>query len=188
MDANDPQTDDSHGKPVQSAWFPRRKRIVAREVQRQHTAEVEREMLSASQGSVSPAELINPPPIAPRTIEPLVDLTVFTGRHRKAGANRVYRLTQFAITIGTLAAAVGIFCALQEDAATARILSGSACLLGFLSVTLVRRSRLAHRLRGYAGAMCVLAVLSAGVSWLPIWFHSDSSKAASDSQSQSARP
>jgi hypothetical protein len=186
MDADDPQTEDSQGKPVQSAWFPRRKRIVAHEVQRQHTAEVEQEMLIAGQGLVSPGELIDPPPIAPQTVEPLVDLTVFTGRHRKAGANRVYRLTQFAITVGTLAAAIGIFCALQEDAMSARILSGSACVLGFMSITLVRRSRLAHRLRGYAGAMCVLAVLSAGVSWIPI--HLDNSKSAGDSHSDSARP
>src|ERR1700685_3805265 len=133
MDANDPHTDDSQRQPAGSPWFSRRKRIVAREVQKQHTAEVEQEMLQAGQGLVSPGELITAQPVTPVNGEPLVDLNVFTGRPRKRGANRLYRFTQLAIIVGTLAAAIGIFCALQEDPVTARILAGVACLLGFIS-------------------------------------------------------
>jgi hypothetical protein len=186
MDADDRQTDDSKKRPAEGAWFIRRKRIVAHEVKKQHTAEIEAEMRSAGENAIVPSELMDAPPVVPRTIEPLVDLSVFTGRQRKRAANLAYRFTQFAIAVGVFAAAVAIFCALQEDPMTARILSGAACLLGAISVRIVRRSRLAHRLRGYSGALCVLAVLAAITSWVPIHFHSEMQNAASETHTSNA--
>jgi hypothetical protein len=139
------------------AWFGRRrrKRVAAREVEA--TA-----VTSAASGNaiVEAPE----PPATPTLPESVLDPTLLGERHRKHSQNFAYRLTQVAALLSLIAACGAILSVLLEDVHLGRISAGVACLLGVSSVWLVKRSRLAYRLRGYAAAACVLAAIALAVS------------------------
>jgi hypothetical protein len=145
------------------AWFGRRrKRIEAREVSTPmlpSAKAVEREMRTAAGVDWAPVEVIDAPRMPLGSAEPatVIDPTQFSERHRKRGQNFVYRVTQMLLVGSLVAACVAIVAALLEDPVLGRWLAGSACVAGVACVWLVRRSRLAYRLRGYAVAACALA-------------------------------
>jgi hypothetical protein len=183
MNANDPQPGNPHADPPPGrtgdrAWFGRRKRIVSREVAStsngDSAAEVEAETRDAARGRLQPADVIDIPglPAGPPP-EAILDPTLFLERSRKRGQNLAYRMTQLVTLAATLSASAAIAFTFFDHRRRAMILAGAACLLSALSVQLVRRSRLARRLRGYAAASCILAVIASSIVFLPHLFNDD---------------
>lgn len=149
-----------------SNWHHRRKRIVAREVSSQSEP--------SSAPTVEAGDVVNLDPMARHTTREslIVDPTQVVGqRQRRHGENLRYRVTQASIGLAFLLAAVAIACVLTDESLMAQILAGSAFSLAVLGVYLVRQSRLAYRLRGYAAAAGILAALSLIGSFLPSPFH-----------------
>jgi hypothetical protein len=138
------------------AWFGRRrrKRVAAREIQATVSAASDRDAI---------VEASEPRGI-PTLPESVLDPTMLGERHRKHGQNFAYRLTQAAALLSLIMACGGILSVLLEDVHLGRVLAGGACAMGVACVWLVKRSRLAYRLRGYAAAACVLAGIAMGVS------------------------
>jgi hypothetical protein len=162
---------------VRDGWFARRKRIVAREVTPlapdSAAGAVAREMRSAALGELRPVDVIDIPRSHAGRPEAVLDPTLFSERHRKRGQNTAYRITQITAVLSLLTASAGIVVALLEEPILARTLAGTACGLGTLTVCLVRSSRLAYRLRGYAVAACAFAMISLVVSLLPMPGHDE---------------
>jgi hypothetical protein len=165
MDPHQPDVTGEAGSSIHN----RRKRIVAREV---------------SPAEDTPREPRGPTPEPTDLIEPhaaphhhagesiILDPTQVVGeRQRRHGANFKYHATQVCIGFSVLMAAIAIACILSDEPLTAQILAGSAFVLAVAAVFIVRSSRLAYRLRGYAAAAGVLAVLSLVASFLPSPFH-----------------
>jgi hypothetical protein len=204
MESNESKADDRGMQPSRPMgsdataghnWFGRRKRIVAREVSRaaaavsgdedDAVAAVEREMRSAALGVLKPADVIDlPPALEGRPPESVIDPTLLGERHRKHSQNVAYRLTQAAVALTVVASLGAILAALLEDAVLAQVLSATACVVAVLGVRLVRGSRLAYRLRGYAAAAGALAVIALVVSVLPQFLH-DEPRQAPQVKSQS---
>lgn len=193
MNVNDPQSGNPHAEPPgdrtgNRAWFGRRKRIVSREVASASTSDrvaaVESETLDAARGRLKPADVIDIPslPAGPPP-EAILDPTLFLERSRKRGQNFAYRVTQLVTLAATLSASSGIAFTFFDHRRRAMILAGAACLLSALSVQLVRRSRLARRLRGYAAASCILAVIALCFVFLPRLFNDDSKPAVPEKKS-----
>jgi hypothetical protein len=127
---------------------------------------VKTEMQSAANGALAPADLVESPPTRP-TEALVVDPTAFSERHRKRSEQRSYRLAQVILTLAFLGGAATIVTFLIGDHAAAVGQGIGACVLAFLGVIIVRSSRLAYRLRGYAAATAVFAVVSLGLTFLP---------------------
>jgi hypothetical protein len=157
----------SDGNPdgaIVKPWLGRRKRIVAREVVR----EVESEMLSAADGSLKPADVIDIPslPSPGHPPEAIIDPTLFMERHRRPEQHRAYRLTQLMIAITLLTASAAILGTLMEHRLRALVIAGISCVAAAISVKLVRSSRLAHRLRGYVVVSCIFSLLAVAACFL----------------------
>jgi hypothetical protein len=189
MNMNDPQPGNPHADPPgDRAWFGRRKRIVSREVasasNSDSVTEVEAETRDAARGRLRPADVIDIPslPTGPPP-EAILDPTLFLERSRKRGQNFAYRMTQLVTLAATLSASAAIAFTFFDHRRRAMILAGAACLLSALSVQLVRRSRLARRLRGYAAASCILAVIASSIVFLPHLFNDDGKPAVPEKKS-----
>jgi hypothetical protein len=192
MESDDSKADDRGMQPTRPVdsdasgrrpWFGPRKRVVAREVtaaasaagdEGDPVAAVEREMRSAALGVLKPAEVIDlPSPTEARPPEAVIDPTLLGERHRKHSQNVAYRLTQAAVALTVIASLTAILAVLLEDQVLAQVLSATACVVAVLGIRLVRGSRLAYRLRGYAAAAAAIAVISLIASVLPQFFHDE---------------
>ena len=175
MDSDNLQDDEQTRTPADRAWFGRRKRVAAREIgssQPHALSEIEQEMKASATGGLKPADVIDIPSGSPRRPpEVLLDPTLFSERQRKRGQNFTYHLTQTTLTTGFFSACAAIVSALLEHRLRAELLAVAACLLGVVSVRLVRMSRLAYRLRGYVAATCVLGGIALAISLLPSFTH-----------------
>jgi hypothetical protein len=176
-DLNPPNPQSSAGGSP-SSWFGRRKRIVSREVHSEPahskppSESVTSEMHSAAGRALGPADLIQPP--APRPADALVvDPTAFSVRQRKRSENRTYRLAQGALALSFLSGAGSIVTFFIGDHTLALWLAIGACALAILGVIIVRSSRLAYRLRGYAAATGVFAVSALVLTFFPSPAHED---------------
>lgn len=157
-----------------AAWRNRRKRIVAREVSPDTIVQT-----SPAPVVARPTATVPPPPADPLIVDP----TQYVGiRKRREGSHLKYRLTQACIIASLGTAATGIAMMLTDESLVAQILGGSALVLAVVAVQLVRMSRLSYRLRGYAAAAGVLAVLALTASFLPSPF-SDAGKGVDHSSS-----
>ena len=182
---SDPHDPADGSSALPPSWLGRpRKRIASREVSATAAA-VEREMRDAALGKLAPADVIDAPA---RRSEAVLDPTLYSERHRKRGQNATYRLTQFCALVTLLASLIAIVVALLDDPFVARVLAGAACATAILSVYLVRRSRLAYRLRGYAAAVCVLALIALLVSVLPLGPHEENKAQPTPPQAPAPRP
>jgi hypothetical protein len=182
MDTHGPQQGDAGGG---GGWRNRRKRIVAREVPAgerptaettAEAAEVEQETRLAARQAIAPSELLDASysSPSPQVDSLIVDPTQLVGeRHRRHGANAKYRATQVSAGLSLLGAAVAIAMVFDDESTAAQVLAGVAVALAVLAVYLVRTSRLAYRLRGYAAAAGVLAVLAMAFSLVPNPFHEE---------------
>jgi hypothetical protein len=143
------------------AWFGRRrrKRVAAREVDATTDTTAAAAVMATSESVVDPPEA--PPATLPESV---LDPTLLGERHRKHSQNFAYRLTQAAALLSLLAACGALLSVLLEDVVPGRVLAGGACALAVASVGLVKRSRLAYRMRGYAAAFSVLAAIAMTVS------------------------
>ena len=101
---------------------------------------------------------------ATRRPEVVLDPTLFSERRRKHRHQTIYHLTQIAIVGTFAAAALGIVGPLVGRARLAQESVGAAALLALLSYRLVRMTGLSRRLRGYAVAGIVLALLAGAVN------------------------
>ena len=172
MDAGEHQPEDpTGGKARDGGWFGRRKRVVSHEVSSgpvtERHLEVRDEVIEAARGTLRPADIIDIPslPAGPPS-EAVLDPTLFLQRTRRRGANLAYRITQLVTLVAPLSASASLAFAFTGHRLRAMVLAAAACLLSGISVWLVRRSSLARRLRGYAAAACVLAVIALALSFL----------------------
>jgi hypothetical protein len=163
------------GSPEPTPWLGRRKRVVAREVVSPEVAAVSAvasEMLDAASGAIRPMDVIDIPSIAPAPPEAIIDPTQFLERQRRPSHNRVYHLTQGALVVTLLASCGAFLGTLMEHRLRAVAVAAVACASAAVGVHLVRSSRLAHRLRGYVAAACVLALISVAACFVMPNFHS----------------
>lgn len=162
-----------------AAWRNRRKRIVAREVSPDAIVQ------TSDQPAIAPSTIIVLPPSADPLI---VDPTQYVGvRQRRQGSHLKYRITQACIIASLGTAASGIAMILTDESLVAQILGGSALALAVVAVQLVRASRLSYRLRGYAAAAGVFAVLALTASFLPSPF-SEGGRGDAEHQEQHGTP
>lgn len=182
---------DTHGPPQgdatsgSSGWRNRRKRIVAREVRADElpaaettaaaAADVECETRLAARDAIVPGELVDAPYAPPAQVDSLiVDPTQLVGeRHRHHGAHVKYRATQLSTGLSMVGAVVAIAMVFDDESTVAQVLAGVALVLALVGVYLVRTSRLAYRLRGYAAAAGVLAAIATAFSLVPNPFHEE---------------
>lgn len=167
--------------PNPSAWFGRRKRVTAREVSSAapsdttpHPADiVAGEMQVAAAGHLRPADLIEPP-APPPPVDPLVvDPTTLGVRQRKSGHNFLYRLAKLLLLGTFIAGAMAIAGCFNGDQAPAFWVALGACGGAVIAALIVRSTRLAYRLRGYAVAAIVFAVISLIFTFIPMPVQSD---------------
>ena len=178
MDTDDSQPRDLQPRNDQPTghsakpWLGRRKRIVARELSAVEIQQVEREMLAAAQAPIQPMDVIDIPGLPPSSPpEAIIDPTQFMERHRRPADHRVYQLTLLAIVITLLASCTAIVGTLLEHRLRALVIGAVACVSAAFAVKFVRSSRLAHRLRGYVAAACVLAIVSMAACFFMPNFH-----------------
>lgn len=183
--------DDSHSLNSSSdsqSWRGRRKRIVAREVPAEEIDRVETEMRAAAAGSLQPADVISVPALPGGPPESILDPTLFSERHRRADQNRVYRYTQIAVCLSLLTSCGAILGTLLQHRLRALVIAAFACVFAAVAIKLVRSSRLAHRLRGYVAAACVLALVSAAACYLMPSLHDRSEPDEKKSPAAASQP
>lgn len=175
MEIDEPQPEETGAdSPPARPWFGRRKQIASREIT-PTTSDVEAEMRAAARGSLKPADVIDipslrnsPPP------ELILDPTLFSVRLRRPGQNFAYRLTQFLTALVFIGASAAIANSFVGHRLRAIISAALACIVCAVAVKVVRKSRLAYRLRGYVAASGIFAVLALAMSLMPTLFHVES--------------
>jgi hypothetical protein len=180
---SDPQH--PQGDPPTPAEPPRRKRVVAREIDPAE-ADDRQDPGPPADAAIVPAP-VRPPsfesdtvlviPSAPdsspqdhRTAGPdplpVVDPTLLGQRHRRTRHHRVYRWTQMLTALCGLAAGVSIFCTMLGESLVGRILAGIATGFGMIAVLLSTRTSLSMRWRGWAVAATVFALVALAITWI----------------------
>lgn len=175
METDDLQPDDAARAeaPPNREWFGRRKQIESREIT-PATSDVEIEMLAAARGSLKPADVIDIPSL--RNTPPpelILDPTLFSVRQRRPGQNFAYRATQLMIAAAFVGAAVGIANSIVGHRLRGMISAGLGCLLCAAAIKVMRKSRLAYRLRGYVAAVGIFSALAVAFCLMPFPYRAE---------------
>jgi hypothetical protein len=141
---------------------PRRKRVVAREV---NEAEVEASNLGSA--ALSPAEIFTPDPDSTTADKPMVvDPTTLGRRHRRSSHHKIYRWSQFCTMLSGLLAGIGVVCAMVDEIRPARACAIPALVFGIAATVLAGHNSLAARWRGWAIAAAVFAAAALALTWI----------------------
>jgi hypothetical protein len=170
MNIEDPQPEPAPQKESTiRPWFGRRKKVVSTEVAT-HAPQVTQ---NPTADSIRPTDVIDiPSSVPPSAQESIIDPTLFSQRQRRPGQNFAYHLTQALVAVAILTASAGIVGTLMDHRLRALIIAGTGAVCSIIAFVLVKRSRLAHRLRGYVAAACVLSLLSMGACFfMPNFLH-----------------